>query len=139
MKNVYLVSNNIMQRYLDPTNDVAFKKIFSDSTRLKSFLNSIMRLPKELKILELEYISNEQVPDFGQSKRSIVDVKVRDKAGNTYIVEMQNGYVDAFLARVQFYGCKAFSSQLQRGQLYTELTPVVVIVVLLKRQAILKQ
>jgi len=118
-----------MQRYLDPTNDIAFKKIFSDSIRLKSFLNSIMRLPEELKILELEYIANEQVPDLGQSKRSIVDVKVKDKAGNTYIVEMQNGYVDAFLARVQFYGCKAFSMQLQRGQLYTELTPVVIVVI----------
>lgn len=94
-----------------------------------SFLNSIMRLKDNLEITELEYISSEQIPDLGQSKRSIVDVKVRDKAGNVYIVEMQNGYIDAFLARVQFYGCKAFSSQLPRGQLYDDLTPVVVIVI----------
>ncbi|MCX4084016.1 hypothetical protein N7281_03950 [Rickettsia hoogstraalii] len=37
-----------MQRYLDPTNDVAFKKLFTDKTRLISFLNNIMRLPEEL-------------------------------------------------------------------------------------------
>lgn len=65
-----------MQRYLDPTNDVAFKKLFTDKARLISFLNNIMRLPEELTIIDLEYISNEQVPDLGQNKRSIVDVKV---------------------------------------------------------------
>lgn len=69
-----------MQRYLDPTNDVAFKKLFTDKTRLISFLNNIMRLPEELRIIDLEYISNEQVPDLGQNKRSIVDVKVRDNS-----------------------------------------------------------
>ncbi|KJV62159.1 PD-(D/E)XK nuclease family transposase [Rickettsia amblyommatis] len=63
-------------------------------------------------MIDLEYISNEQVPDLGQNKRSIVDVKVRDNSGNIYIVEMQNGYAYAFLARVQFYSCIAFSSQL---------------------------
>ena len=31
-------------RYLDPTNDVAFKKIFSDQDRLKDFLNAVLRL-----------------------------------------------------------------------------------------------
>ncbi|XVN44052.1 MAG: hypothetical protein RCG16_08655 [Rickettsia hoogstraalii] len=38
-----------MQRYLDPTNDVAFKKLFTDKTRLISFLNNIMRLPEAIK------------------------------------------------------------------------------------------
>ncbi|WP_395477021.1 Rpn family recombination-promoting nuclease/putative transposase [Rickettsia endosymbiont of Pantilius tunicatus] len=118
-----------MQRYLDSTNDVAFKKLFTDKARLISFLNNIMRLPEELRIIDLEYISNEQVPDLGQNKRSIVYVKVRDNSGNIYIVEMQNGYADAFLARVQFYGCIAFSSQLKRGKYYADLAPVVMIVI----------
>ncbi|CAK6516512.1 Rpn family recombination-promoting nuclease/putative transposase [Rickettsia helvetica] len=118
-----------MQRYLDPTNDIAFKKLFTDKTRLLSFLNNIMRLPEELRIIGLEYISNEQVPDLGQNKRSIVDVKVRDNSGSIYIVEMQNGYADAFLARVQFYGYIAFSSQLKRGKEYADLAPVVMVVI----------
>ncbi|WP_341794750.1 Rpn family recombination-promoting nuclease/putative transposase [Rickettsia endosymbiont of Rhinocyllus conicus] len=118
-----------MQRYLDPTNDVAFKKLFTDKARLISFLNNIMRLPEELRIIDLEYISNEQVPDLGQNKRSIVDVKVKDNSGNIYIVEMQNGYADAFLARVQFYGCVVFSSQLKIGKEYADLAPVVMVVI----------
>lgn len=69
------------------------------------------------------------MPDLGQNKRSIVDVKVTDNSGNIYIVEMQNGYADAFLARVQFYGCVAFSSQLKRGKEYADLAPVVMVVI----------
>ncbi len=41
---------------------------------------NIMRLPEELRIIYLEYISNEQVPDLGQNKRSIVDVKIRNNS-----------------------------------------------------------
>lgn len=47
-----------------------------------------MRLSEKLRIIDLEYIANAQVPDLGQNKRSIVDVKVRDNSGNIYIVEM---------------------------------------------------
>nr|WP_231726359.1 Rpn family recombination-promoting nuclease/putative transposase [Rickettsia rhipicephali] len=74
-------------------------------------------------------MSNEQVPDLGQNKRSIVDIKARDNSGNIYIVEMQNGYADAFLVRVQFYSCIAFSLQLKRGKEYADLAPVVMVVI----------
>jgi predicted transposase/invertase (TIGR01784 family) len=49
---------------------------------------------------------------------------------------MQNGYADAFLARVQFYGSIAFSSQLKRGKEYADLAPVVMIVITSGFQAI---
>ncbi|BDU60623.1 hypothetical protein FLA4_10330 [Candidatus Rickettsia kotlanii] len=39
---------------------------------------------EELKIVDLEYISNEQAPDLGRNKRNIVDVKVRDNSGNMH-------------------------------------------------------
>jgi hypothetical protein len=35
-----------MPRYLDPTNDFTFKRVFCDKNRLINFLNAIMRLPK---------------------------------------------------------------------------------------------
>lgn len=51
-----------MQRYLDPTNDSLFKKIFSDIERLKEFINSILDLPKGYRIKEIEFIPIEQLP-----------------------------------------------------------------------------
>ncbi|MFV0251098.1 MAG: hypothetical protein AB8U53_01095 [Rickettsia aeschlimannii] len=73
---------------------------------------------------------NEQVPDLGQNKRSIVDVKVRDNSGM--------GYADAFLARVQFYSCIAFSSQLKGGKEYADLAPVVMVLITSGFQALSK-
>nr|WP_233417582.1 Rpn family recombination-promoting nuclease/putative transposase [Rickettsia conorii] len=52
-------------------------------TRLSQY---IMRLLEELRIINLEYISNEQAPDLGQNTRSIVDVKVRDNSGTIFIL-----------------------------------------------------
>ncbi|MGX6960063.1 MAG: hypothetical protein ACIPMY_02200 [Rickettsia endosymbiont of Pentastiridius leporinus] len=46
-----------MQRYLDPTNDSLFKKIFRDLERLKEFINAVLDLPKGLIIKEIEAIT----------------------------------------------------------------------------------
>lgn len=119
-----------MTKYLDPVNDLCFKKIFGDSSRLRNLLNSIMRLPEHLKIEEIEYIPTEQVPDLGQLKHSIVDIRCKDASGNIYIVEMQNGYADNFLKRVQLYGSKALSNQVKRGKSYADIAPVVLVLIL---------
>jgi len=119
-----------MTQYLDATNDVSFKKIFGDKARLQKLLNSIMRLPEELQIKDLEYIPTEQIPDLGQLKRSIVDIKCTDVQGNTYIVEMQNGYADHMLKRVQLYGSRAVANQVKRGRTYADIAPVILVIIL---------
>ncbi|MCX4080069.1 hypothetical protein N7280_05680 [Rickettsia rhipicephali] len=53
-----------MQRYLDGTNDVAFKKLFSDKVKLINLLNSLLRLSKGDRIIDLSYITTEQLPLF---------------------------------------------------------------------------
>jgi predicted transposase/invertase (TIGR01784 family) len=118
-----------MTKYLDPTNDMAFKKVFCDEARMLKLLNALMRLPEALQIESLEYISNEQVPDLGQLKKSIIDIKCKDKQGNTFIVEMQNGYAEAFLKRTQFYASKALTNQVQRGKTYADIAPVILIAI----------
>jgi hypothetical protein len=46
-------------RYLDATNDVAFKKLFSNKDRLINLLNSILKLLEGNRIKELDYIPQE--------------------------------------------------------------------------------
>ena len=119
-----------MTVYLDPTNDIAFKKVFGDKARLKKFLNTIMRLPSHMQIEDLEYISQELVPDLGQLKRGIVDIRCKDLQGNSYIVEMQNGWAQNFIKRVQFYGSHAITSQVERGKTHADIAPVILILIL---------
>jgi predicted transposase/invertase (TIGR01784 family) len=78
-------------RYVDPKNDLAFKRVFGErADLLMSFLNALLPLPQGEPIESLEYLTSEQVPELpGLMKNSIVDVKCRDVKGRTFIVEMQ--------------------------------------------------
>ncbi|MDR1415577.1 MAG: Rpn family recombination-promoting nuclease/putative transposase, partial [Odoribacteraceae bacterium] len=71
-----------MPRYLNPKNDLPFKRIFGEHPDLlKSFLNALMPLEENQQIVSLEYLSPEQVPENPGKKYSIVDVRCKDNFG----------------------------------------------------------
>ena len=110
-------------RYLDPKNDLTFKKVFGEHPHLlKSFLNAL--LPIDYPIESLEYLPTELVPDIPVFKNSIVDVRCVDINGRQFIVEMQMLWTDSFKSRVLFNASKAFVKQIDRGQKYEGLQPV---------------
>ena len=83
-KNKELMSNQI--KYLDPKNDVTFRKIFGEHPHLLiSFLNNILPLPKGEKIVHIEYLDSELLPELPKWKRSIVDVRCIDSQERTLI------------------------------------------------------
>ena len=112
-------------KFLDPKNDLVFKRIFGEHPRLLiSFLNSVLPLTPEETIKEIEYIPTEQVPEIPVLKDTIVDVKCTDKNGNIFIVEMQFIWTEAYMNRILFNSCKAYVRQLEKGQEYKYLQPV---------------
>jgi len=119
--------NMASPRYLDATNDVAFKKIFSHKEILKDFLNSVLRLSEGEKIEDLHFVPQEEIPDLGQGRRSIFDIKVLDQSGFWYIIEMQNKPDEFFLKRVQVYATSTYSNQTLKGKDYSHVLPIVVI------------
>lgn len=61
-------------------------------------------------------------------KASIIDVKARDKIGKTYIIEMQVAEPDGLAdKRLLYYASKDYSQQIESGELYTQLKPVIFI------------
>ena len=119
------------QRYLDPTNDVAFKRVFSDANRMKDFLNAMLRLPEGKKIESLDFVPNEQIPDLGQGKRSLFDLKCKDQSGTQFLVEMQCRRTPLLMQRIQYYGAHAYTAQIQAGdKTHGDLLPVVVLTVM---------
>lgn len=112
-------------RYLDPKNDLVFKRIFGDHPNLlKSFLNALLPFHNGEYIEELEYLAAEQVPAIPELKNSIVDVKCKDNNGRQFIVEMQMLWTDGFKSRVLFNASKAYVRQIGRGRRYEILQPV---------------
>jgi predicted transposase/invertase (TIGR01784 family) len=116
-----------MERLLDPRSDVVFKRIFGEHPEiLRSFLNAILPFERpEEEIESLEYLTPEQVPSLPLFKNTIVDVRCQDRLGRQFIVEMQMNWTSAFLQRVLFNASKAYVRQLEKGDEYELLKPVI--------------
>ena len=80
-------------KFVDPKNDVAFRKIFGDEKKtfiLISFLNAVLKLEnKEDKIKSVEIVNPFQLPRIKDLKESILDVRAVDNSNREFIVEMQ--------------------------------------------------
>ncbi|MBX9744558.1 MAG: Rpn family recombination-promoting nuclease/putative transposase [Chlamydiales bacterium] len=114
-----------MAKYLIPTADVVFKKIFGGHPHLlKSFLNAVLPLPDDGQIVSLNYLSGEQIPSIPEFKRTIVDVKCIDQQGRVFIVEMQTDWIGGFMQRMLFNSASAYVQQLKKGESYRLLCPV---------------
>jgi predicted transposase/invertase (TIGR01784 family) len=113
-------------RYLDPKTDVVFKKVFGEEhpKLLISFLNAVLPLAPNSPIVELSYLTNEQVPPIPEFKRTVADVRCKDAQGRAFIVEMQMNWSDSFKQRLLFGTSQAFIKQLGRGEEYHFLQPV---------------
>ncbi len=112
-------------KYLDPKNDLTFKKIFGQHPHLlKSFLNAMLPLPEGSYIESLEYLPADMVPETPLMKYSIVDVRCRDNTGRQFIVEMQMYWTTGFMQRVLFNASKAYVKQLDKAYAYDTLQPV---------------
>ena len=114
-----------MARYLDPKADLTFKRIFGEHPELLiNFLNAVMPFEQDRRIVEVEYLPIEQVPDNPGKKNSIVDVKCRDNHKRLFIVEMQMDWDEVFMNRIVFNAGKAYVRQLGRSEDYHLLQPV---------------
>ena len=118
-------------KFVDIKNDIAFRKIFGNENRkevLISFLNAVLLLENDKKIVSVDILTPYQLPALKGGKVTIVDVKAKDQSDKNYIVEMQAGgeplaEVDGFDKRVLYYASKSYSSQIDRGDLYEKLNP----------------
>lgn len=122
-----------MYRFVDPRNDVAFKKIFgSEQTRniLISFLNAVLDLQGDHEIADLEILNPYQAPKVEILQYTLLDVRARDRRGVTFIVEMQVEQVEAFAKRFLYYAAKAYVTQIERGDEYPRLNQVIFIGIL---------
>ncbi|MCB1108210.1 MAG: Rpn family recombination-promoting nuclease/putative transposase, partial [Chlamydiia bacterium] len=118
----------MLSRYLDPKNDLAFKRIFGEERHKRlpiAFLNAVFNLSGQNAIVDLEFLSTVQPPEVEARKESIVDVLVRDLAGTKYIIEMQVAKVEGFEKRAQFYAAKTYCAHFNTGKPYGDLKKVI--------------
>ena len=117
-------------QFVDIKNDIAFRKIFGNEKKKKiliSFLNAILKLEGKKRVKRISILNPFQLPILPAMKTSIIDVKATDHKDNTFIVEMQVANVTAMDKRMLYYVSKEYSQQIDSGEKYKELRPVVFI------------
>jgi predicted transposase/invertase (TIGR01784 family) len=114
--------------FADLKNDFVFRRIFATHPDiLRGLLNDLLDRRDEEAIVSIEYLPSEQLPLVMGAKLSILDVRCKDQAGTTFVVEMQLIHIPGFINRVVYNACKAYVSQLKATEKYTQLMDVVAI------------
>ena len=114
-------------KFADPTNDIAFKKIFGDKNKkeiLVSFLNAILDFKEDKIITNVIIVNPYQVPKIKELKETILDIKATNQAGENFIVEIQKKDLGNFSKRTLYYTAKAYVEQLDKGNNYSKLKKV---------------
>ena len=117
-----------LTKFLDPKNDIAFKKIFGTEKNkdiLIHFLNDMLAFKEQKPIVDVSFLKTVQDPEISSKKTSVVDVLCTDQDKNTYVVEMQVASHKGFEKRAQYYAAKAYVSQMDRGGQYENLKEVI--------------
>ena len=117
--------------FINPKTDYAFKKIFASKDSkgiLISFLNATIYEGNPT-IVDLEIIDPNLPPKIAGLKDSSLDVKAQLADGTLVIIEMQVLNVESFGKRVLYNAAKTYASQLQKGQGYRMLKPVIALTI----------
>jgi predicted transposase/invertase (TIGR01784 family) len=120
-----------MRSTLAPTNDVVFKLLFGapDSRGiLTALLTAVLEPPSPIVVVE---VLNPEIPrELVDDKGIALDLHVRLADGRHLDVEMQTTTHRAFRARALYYWARTFGAQLERGESYRQLRPVVSVLLL---------
>ena len=117
--------------FINPKTDFAFKKIFGSQQStdiLISFLNAIL-YQGEPTIVDLEIIDPYQSSRIQGLKDSFLDVKAKLCNRTTVIIEMQVVNVVGFEKRVLYNAAKFYATQLNVGDSYMLLNPVIALTI----------
>lgn len=117
--------------FINPKTDFAFKKIFgSEQSKdiLISFLNAILYNGNPT-IEDLEILNPYLAPKIRGIKDTYLDVKAKITGNKTVIIEMQVLNVEGFEKRILYNAAKAYSLQLDQGEDYTLLNPVIALTI----------
>ena len=109
---------------LDPKNDLVFKKLFVPSPDLLSDLINAMRW--DASPIEVVEILNPRIdPEDLTGKFIVLDVLAKDRQGHLFNIEMQVRPYHTWSIRSLYYLAKLLAQQLQSGEEYGRLQPVI--------------
>jgi predicted transposase/invertase (TIGR01784 family) len=109
---------------LDPKNDFVFKKLFAQApTLLAELINAVRSTEPPVQVIEV--LNPTITPQELTGKFIVLDVLAQDAAGRRYNIEMQARRDADWSARSIYYLARTLTQQLDGGDDYTRLKPVI--------------
>ena len=123
------------ENFVKATSDIFIKYLFGmdteESNRLMlSFINSVLQdadFPAITRVIQKNPFNYKE---FENDKLTVLDVEVEDERGKIYNIEVQSSGDYDFCNRALYYWSKLYTSQLENGDEYTRLLPVISINIL---------
>ena len=112
---------------IDPTVDCVFKAILGaeeNKNILIHFLNSVLT-DHEIPITSVDILNPYNEREFQEDKLTVVDIKARDANGSIYQIEVQVALHSAFTERMLYLWSRVYQDQMQKGDDFENLNPVV--------------
>ena len=122
----------LADKYINPFTDFGFKKLFgSESNKdiLIDFLNALLE-GEESTIVDLTFITNEQLGDQIVDRRAIFDLYCENELGEKFIVELQKSKQNFFKDRSLYYASFPIREQAKKGNWNFELKAIYTIAIL---------
>lgn len=107
-------------KYINPYTDFGFKKLFGSPLNkdlLIGFLNALFEEAKQIpgdKILDVKYLSNEQLGRSPHDRKAVFDVLCETEKGVKFHLEMQNVFQEFFIDRTLYYSTFSIQNMARR-------------------------
>jgi predicted transposase/invertase (TIGR01784 family) len=116
---------------LSPKNDLVFKLLFGEPTRLnilRAFLQAVLDLPRE-EYGRLVIVDPHLQREYPEDKLGVLDVKIHTTTGKVIDVEIQVEPQSHIWERILFYAARLATEQLKSGVPYKEIKKAVSIII----------
>jgi len=115
-----------MKPLLNPKLDFVFKRLFTEDTSiLADLLNSVLKYGQGNLIKTVEVKNPIILPDEITQKFIILDILAQDEKRQQYDIEIQVRNYVSYPERALYYLCRLYSEQLDSGENYEKLKPVI--------------
>ena len=113
---------------LRPTLDVVFKMLFARKRGRRALIGLLNAILKPASKITSVHVLNPDIPKIlVDDKGTVLDIHAKLADGTLLDIEMQMTSHDALAKRALYYASRMYSSELNTGDSYTELRPVIVI------------
>lgn len=114
-----------MSRYIDPTTDFGFKRLFGKEANkeiIMSFITDVLELQTPLQ--DLRFLDKEQLPEIIEYRGGVYDLFCTDQKGKHFIVEMQKSPIAYIKDRMLYYSTFPIAEQAPKGEVMRVAEPV---------------